>query len=139
MSLSTEPESSVMMSASHSARILVIDDHVALAEGFARALRLAGFDVQVAHGAEAALQQAQAQQPDAIILDFQMPYVNGAGFLYRLRADNLLRRTPVLVVTGQTLTAEIREQLRELDAAVRSKPLGLSDLVAEARSLVSAR
>jgi DNA-binding response OmpR family regulator len=128
-----------MLSASHAARILVIDDHVALAEGFARALRLAGFDVQVAHGAETALQQAQAQQPDAIILDFQMPFVNGAGFLYRLRADRLLRRTPVLVVTGQTLTAEIRDELRELDASVRAKPLGLTDLVAAARSLVGAR
>jgi DNA-binding response OmpR family regulator len=128
-----------MLSASHAARILVIDDHVALAEGFARALRLAGFDVQVAHGAETALQQAQAQQPDAIILDFQMPFVNGAGFLYRLRADSLLRRTPVLVVTGQTLTAEIRDELRELDASVRAKPLGLTDLVAAARSLVGAR
>jgi DNA-binding response OmpR family regulator len=128
-----------MLSPAHAGRILVIDDHVALAEGFARALRLAGFDVQVAHGAEAALQLAQAQQPDAIILDFQMPYVNGAGFLYRLRAHRVLRRTPVLVVTGQTLTAEIRDELRELDASVRSKPLGLTDLVAAARSLVGAR
>jgi len=119
-------------------RILVIDDHVALAHGFASALTLAGYDVTVAHSAEGALAIAQQAQPDAIILDFQMPFVNGVGFLYRLREQKGINRTPVLVVTGQTLSDETRSALQYLDADIRLKPLGMADLLSAAHSLVNA-
>jgi len=125
-----------MSSPNDAATILVIDDHVALAQGFAQALTGAGYKALVAHTADIALREAQLHQPEAIILDFQMPFINGAGFLYRLRANEDLRRTPVLVITGQTLTDEVRAELRELGAQVRTKPLGLADLLTETRALV---
>ena len=81
---------------------------------------------------------AKQTHPDAIILDFQMPFVNGAGFLYRLREEDRLRHTPVLVVTGETLTHETRRALKTLDADVRLKPIGIADLVSAADSLVNA-
>jgi adenylate cyclase len=125
-----------MSSLNRAVTILIIDDHVALAQGFAQALTGAGYRALVAHTADVALREAQLHQPEAIILDFQMPFINGVGFLYRLRADEGLRRTPVLVITGQTLTDEVRAELRGLGAHVRVKPLGLADLLTEARTLV---
>ncbi len=121
------------------ATILVIDDHIALAQGFARALTLAGFSVVVAYDATSALDQAHRHHPDGIILDFKMPFVNGSGFLYRLRASEALRHTPVLVVTGQSLTPEVGKELSELDASVLMKPISVTDLVARTRSLLEVR
>ena len=117
------------------ATILVVDDNVILAQGFARALTLAGYKVVVAHSADVALREAQTHHPDAIILDFQMPFVNGVGFLYRMRALESLQHTPVLVITGASLSEEVRDSLRELSADVRFKPIGIADLVAATRSL----
>ena len=116
--------------------ILVIDDNVNLARGFAMALGRAGYTVHVAHPAETGLDIARTVRPHAIILDFQMPFVNGAGFLYRLREVPVLRDTPVLVVTGVGVTEEMRRDLRDLRAVLRFKPLGLSDLIVETEALI---
>ena len=70
-----------------SPRILIIDDNVNLARGFATALCREGYDVLVAHTADG-LRLATELEPNAILLDFRMPFVNGVGFLYgRERRD----------------------------------------------------
>jgi DNA-binding response OmpR family regulator len=116
--------------------ILIIDDNVNLARGFAQALAGAGYAVHVAHTAEDGLQLARRALPHAIIVDIRMPFVNGVGFLYRLRALPEHRQTPVLVVTGGPVTEETRVELRDLAAVLRFKPLGLSDLLEETHTLL---
>ncbi len=118
------------------ATILVVDDQISMAHAFARALTLAGHSVQVAHSAEVAFQEATAHYPDAIILDFNMPFVNGVGFLYRLRAHDALGRTPVLLITGESLTDEVQAELRDLRANVMLKPVRIADLVTGTRTLL---
>ncbi len=120
----------------HGATILIIDDNVNLARGFAAALTGAGYGVHVAHAAETGLALAAEVRPDAIILDFRMPFVNGLGFLYRLRQVQELRETPVMIVTGVTVNDEMREELRDLRAELRFKPLGLADLLAAIETLL---
>jgi CheY-like chemotaxis protein len=119
------------------ATILIIDDNVVLARAFARVLSDAGYSVHTWHSAEDGLRQAKVQPPDAIILDFQMPFVNGVGFLYRLRADPTLRDTPVMVVTGVALNEQRVSELAELGAIVRLKPIGVEQLLAETRGLLT--
>lgn len=117
--------------------ILIIDDNVVLARAFARVLTDAGYRVHTWHSAEDGLRQAKTQPPDAIILDLQMPFVNGLGFLYRLRADPALRETPVMVVTGTALNPQRVTELDELGAVVRLKPIGVSELLADTRALIA--
>jgi len=116
--------------------ILIIDDNVNLAKGFALVLQRSGYRVNVAHTAEEGLRLAQADNPAAVIVDFRMPFINGAGFLYRLRACPKQADTPVLVVTAAAVNDEMRAQLAELRAELRFKPLGGPDLLAEVSALV---
>jgi DNA-binding response OmpR family regulator len=118
------------------ATILIIDDSVNLARGFAAGLTHAGYDVHVAHTADQGLALAREVQPRAIILDFQMPFVNGVGFLYRLRELSALRDTPVMVVTGVCVSDETLHELRELRAELRFKPLSLRELLEETHTLL---
>ena len=119
-----------------STTVLIIDDNVNLARGFAVGLANAGYLVDVAHSAHDGLALAASLHPQLIVLDFQMPFVNGVGFLYRLRGIPTLADTPVMVVTGVCVTDEILEQLRELHAELRFKPLGLSALLSEVDMLL---
>ena len=121
------------------ARVLIIDDNVNLARGFALALERAGYHVAVAHTAEDGLQLAAEQRPDAILLDFRMPFVNGVGFLYRLRELPGLRDVPVMVITGASVDDVTLADLQDLHASLRFKPVALSQLVEETRALVAAR
>ena len=113
----------------------MIDDNVNLARGFAQALEQAGYRALTAETAEEGLRLAQLELPSAIVLDLRMPFINGAGFLYRLRAAGL-KSTPVMVVTGATVSEELRVELRDLGAVVRYKPLGLAELLAEVAALL---
>jgi DNA-binding response OmpR family regulator len=124
-------------SMSAGASILIVDDDIVLARAFSLALQGAGYNPRPAHSAEEALRQLAADPPDAIILDFRMPLINGVGFLYRLRNQPQYEHTPVMVVTGESyLTDEVREELRTLKAEVRLKPIGLDDLLEWTRMLV---
>ena len=118
--------------------ILIVDDNVNLALGFAKALANAGYTSHAAHTAEEGLRLAQAEHPDGIILDIGMPFINGLGFLYRLRALPAHGHTPVMVVTGAPLNEETRAELGELRAVIKFKPLGLEQLLAETQMLLGA-
>jgi DNA-binding response OmpR family regulator len=118
------------------ARILVIDDNVPLASAFGKALTLAGYQVSIAHDAVSALEDVSRQRPDAVVLDIQMPLINGVGFLYRFRSNAALSRVPVLVVTGQPVPDELQAELRDLDAQLLRKPVGIADLVTALRGLL---
>jgi len=121
-------------------RLLIVDDDVSTTETFAQILTLEGYDVRTAATAESGLREIESGHPDAIILDLRMPFINGLGMLYRLRAGESHRQTPVVIVTGdQCLEDSVIDELRGLGAEIRFKPLWLEDLVDVARSLVQAR
>lgn len=117
--------------------ILVIDDHEMLARAFAMALEREGYDVHTAYTAEHGLRLAKSEHPAAIILDLQMPFINGAGFLYRLRTSPEHSQTPVMVVTGGVVSEETRAELADLQAVIRFKPLGITELLTEVRALLT--
>jgi two-component system response regulator PrrA len=119
------------------ATILIVDDDEGVTTTFARMLRLEGFEVRTAFNAETGLREAEASQPDAIILDLRMPLVDGLGFLRRLRARDEQRDTPVAIVTGDYfLDDTVSSELRQLGAELKFKPLWLDDLVGLARDLL---
>jgi DNA-binding response OmpR family regulator len=119
--------------------ILIVDDDVSVADTFARMLKLEGFSVATAVSAETGLELADTVRPDAIILDMRMPITNGLQFLRQVRSKPHLVDVPVAIVTGDYFLSEsIQYELKALGAAIRFKPLWLEDLLALARTLVSA-
>ena len=120
------------------ARFLIVDDDGELAGLFARILRLDGHDVRTATTAAIALGDIATWRPDAILLDYRMPLINGLGLLYRLRADEASARTPVALITGDAVGANtIRAECEALGATVHVKPLGTADVLAIGRALIA--
>jgi DNA-binding response OmpR family regulator len=119
------------------AKILIVDDDEGVTLTFARMLRLEGYQVRTAVSAETGLVEADESRPDAIILDLRMPLVDGLGFLRRLRTQVGQRTTPVAIVTGDYFLDEsVSNELQQLGAELRFKPLWLEDLVGLARNLL---
>jgi CheY-like chemotaxis protein len=81
-------------------RILVVDDNIDAAETLAGILRLHDQDVSVAHDGEAALQMAGVIQPDIVLLDLDLPKVDGLEVARRLRAGSPARPLLVVATTG---------------------------------------
>jgi DNA-binding response OmpR family regulator len=118
-------------------RFLVVDDDEGTTQTFALILKLEGHQVSTACSAEAGLREADAVHRDAIIIDLRMPFINGLGFLYRLREREAYRDTPVAIVTGDCgINDALKEELCDLGVKIRYKPIGIEDLVDLADSLL---
>ena len=121
------------------AKVLIVDDDQSTTETFARMLRLEGHDVRTALDARTGLAAAHTFAPDAIIVDFRMPLMDGLGFVTRFRAEEGDRVTPIAMVTGDYFLDEgITTELDKLGILLRFKPLWLDDLCTLAGVLLAA-
>jgi len=111
--------------------VLVVDDDAALARLLSLMLRDGGFDVASAANGETALAEVEANRPDAIVLDLEMPVMDGRAFFRTLRARG--DRTPVLVLSAYNA----RRAQRELGADGHlEKPFDPEALIGAVRSLL---
>ncbi len=93
--------------------ILVIDDSPTFREALRTALEMRQFSVQVAGSGEEGLRIAGQCRPDALIVDGQLPGIDGPTVIRRLKSDPILRSLPVLLLTASLGKAE---EIRALDA-----------------------
>jgi two-component system response regulator MprA len=115
-------------------RILVADDEPAVRDALARALKLEGYEVELAVDGEEAVVAAGLRAPDAIVLDVLMPRLDGVAACRRLR--DLGDRTPVLMLTARDA---ISDRVAGLDAGADDylvKPFALEELLARLRALL---
>jgi two-component system, OmpR family, response regulator MprA len=115
-------------------RVLVVDDEPAVRTALERALRLEGYDVELAADGAEALQRLSLHTPDAVVLDVLMPKVDGLEVCRRLRAAD--DRTPVLMLTARD---SIGDRVAGLDAGADDylvKPFALEELHARLRALL---
>ncbi|QOV88780.1 response regulator [Humisphaera borealis] len=117
-------------------KILVIDDAPAMRSSLSRALRKEGFEVLAADDGLQAIGYVANRPPDLIILDINMPRMNGIEVLKRLRQNMLWRTVPVLVFSGSP-NAMTLQQARDLGAVevLLKGETQVSELSAKIRAL----
>ena len=104
------------------AAILVIDDSATFREVLRGAFERAGHRVTVAGSGEEGLRIAAAERPGAIVVDSQLPGIDGATVIRRLRLDAALRGVPCVLLTGsRDSDAELRALEAGADAFVRKE------------------
>jgi two-component system, OmpR family, response regulator MprA len=115
-------------------RVLIADDDQAMRDSLDRALRVQGYDVELAVDGADALTRARANPPDLVILDVMMPGTNGLEACRWLRASG--DRTPVLMLTARDA---VHDRVAGLDAGADDylvKPFALQELLARIRALL---
>jgi len=115
-------------------KVLVVDDDAAVRNSLDRALRLNGYEVDLAVDGVDALNQLTAHTHDAMVLDVLMPNIDGLEVCRRLRAVG--DRTPILMLTAQD---GVTERVAGLDAGADDylpKPFALDELLARLRALL---
>lgn len=85
---------------SKQARILLVDDDPDFVFATRAVLETHGYEVIVAENGEAGLAKARDEAPDLILLDVIMPALDGFEVCQRLKADPLLSRVPVVMITS---------------------------------------
>lgn len=114
-------------------KILIVDDAPDFCESLAWLLNDEGYKCRVAGNGQHAIDLLEQEKANLILLDWEMPIMNGAGFLKRrgLRAD--LLRIPVLVLSA---ASNIEENAANLKASFLQKPLDYVRLLSTMKTLL---
>lgn len=109
--------------------ILVVDDQEDILQTTALVLRQGGHQVSTAANGYEALERARTQLPDLILLDIEMPRMDGWETLKLLRIDEVTREIPVAMFT---ILYDLREKVRALKYGAQdyiTKPYSMDDLL----------
>ncbi len=114
--------------------VAIVDDDLAIRAALGRALRMENYDVELFEDGASALRSIQLRAPDAIVLDLQLPDVDGLEVCRRIRRSG--DTTPILMLTARNA---VNDRVEGLDVGADDylvKPFDLAELLARLRALL---
>ena len=120
-----------------SGRVLIVDDETDTRELMCRRLERDGWTLDQAENGLVALSRLTNTVPDLVLLDLNMPQMDGFEFLSELRGSELWNDIPVVVITDHELTFEQRSRLDgQVEAVLRKGAEDRDTLLGALRDLV---
>ncbi len=93
-------------------KILLVEDHEELWDFLSRRLTRRGFEVVLAHDGQAGLEAARREQPDVMLLDMNLPVMDGWTVARTLREDAATARLPIIALTAHAMSGD-RDRMLE--------------------------
>jgi len=117
-------------------KILVVDDEPDLVSTVEYRLKFANCNVVTASSGREGLEQAAAEKPDLILLDTNMPGMNGHEMLEHLRADPALKQIPVIMLTARCEPQDIAAASAHGISDYVTKPFDFAQLMEKIHTIV---
>jgi len=118
-------------------RILVAEDEKDIRELIAFTLRFAGFDVLLASNGAEAVEVAEAERPDLVILDVRMPKMSGYEACRRLKENPQTASLPVVFLSAKGQDSEIQQGLESGAEEYILKPFAPDELIQQVRDILN--
>jgi len=119
--------------------VLIVEDNEKNLKLVRDLLQFNGYQTMEAMTAEAGIEIARAQQPALILMDIQLPGMDGITALKHLRADPLTRGIPVVAITASVMTADRKEILAAGFDGYQTKPIKIKEFIEAVRSVLNPR
>jgi two-component system cell cycle response regulator DivK len=116
--------------------ILIIEDNEKNRKLVRDVLRFHGYQTMEAETAEDGIRLARESVPALILMDIQLPGMNGMQALSHLRADALTRAVPVIAVTASAMTQDRQKIMAAGFDGYQSKPINVKEFVAAVRQML---
>ena len=110
-------------------RILLAEDNEANVEMLSGYLEVKGYRVTVAYDGHQAIELAQQGRPDVILMDIQMPGLDGLAAMRHIRSDGRLADIPIIALTALAMPGDREACLAAGANAYLSKPVNLKELI----------
>lgn len=117
-------------------RVLVVDDKATSRELIRTVLEKSGYAVSEAGDGREAVRMAEQVHPDLILLDLQMPILDGFAALEKIRNDPRFADLPIVAVTANAMEGDREKALAAGFTSYISKPVKLSFLRTELARLL---
>jgi two-component system cell cycle response regulator DivK len=119
--------------------ILVVEDNDHNRMLIRDVLQATGYRVVEAETAEDGLRMAAEQRPALVLMDIQLPGMNGIEALHRLRADPTTRAISVIAVTASAMTQDRRQILAAGFDGYQPKPISVKALLQTVREMLPSK
>ena len=117
-------------------KILVAEDDLASRELIREILEARGYEVVEVGDGQEAVQKIAEKKPDLVLLDIQMPLLDGFGVLRQLRQDSRFASLPVVAVTAYAMQGDRAKALAAGFDAYLTKPLNAAALKKQIEQLL---
>jgi CheY-like chemotaxis protein len=120
-------------------RILIVEDNEENRDALSRRMKRRGFEVLVAAEGKSGLAMAQDEKPDLILMDMNMPELDGWEATRQIKSSEGCRDIPVIALTAHALAGD-RERALEVGCAdYHTKPVDFAKLLAQIEALLQNR
>ena len=120
-------------------KILVADDKASSRELVRTVLEHCGYEVIEASDGAEAVEIARASEPELILLDLQMPSLDGFGVVQKLRSEQRFALTPIVALTASAMHGDREKALAAGFSGYITKPIRLKSLRSEVERLLPPR
>jgi two-component system, cell cycle response regulator DivK len=120
-------------------QVLVVEDNERNMKLFRDVLQASGYRTLEASTGERAVELVIERGPDLVLMDIQLPDIDGIEALHRLRADERTASVPVLALTAQAMEGDREDFLAAGFDGYLSKPVNIADFVATVKRYCEAR
>jgi two-component system cell cycle response regulator DivK len=120
-----------------SQRIMVVEDQEDNRQILRDLLGSSGYDLIEAWDGETALTTLASQRPDLILMDIQLPGIDGYEVTRRIKADPALRAIPIIAVTSYALSGDAEKAFEAGCDAYVTKPYSPRQLLAKVREYLA--
>jgi DNA-binding response OmpR family regulator len=118
-------------------KILIVDDEPNIVMSLEYAFKKKNFEVFVARDGSEAVQIAEKQLPNVILLDIMMPQMDGYETMKKLRENKDLRSTKVIFISAKNKTSQIQKGLKMGADRYITKPFSVKKLILEIEALLN--
>ena len=117
-------------------RILLVEDHQEIWDFLSRRLKRRGHEVLVATDGQQGLDRALADSPEIILLDMNLPVLDGWTVASRLKASSQTAQTPIIALTAHAMSGDREKAIAAGCDDYHPKPVDFSRLLEQIETLV---
>jgi len=119
-------------------RILLVEDHEEIWDFLSRRLQRRGYEVILAHDGQDGVDKTKVAAPDIVLLDMNLPVLDGWTAARTIRADPSIPRIPIIALTAHAMSGDREKTLAAGCDDYHAKPVDFSRLLGQIEALLPA-
>lgn len=120
-------------------RILVVEDNEENRDALSRRLQRRGFEVLFAADGKAGVEMAKTEKPDLVLMDMNMPELDGWEATRQIKADPGSQNIPVIALTAHAMTGDRERALEAGCTDYHTKPVEFPKLLAQIEAILQTK
>lgn len=117
-------------------KILVVEDSPMIQEVLVERLRFRNYEIVVANDGQEAIEVAQNEQPDLILMDISLPIMDGWEATIQIRNIESTKHIPIIALTAHALVEDRNKSLAIGCNDFETKPINFSQLISKMNALL---